>query len=181
MNSLFTRKAVEFYSGRPAPPTLAYVEMDHQGRRIITWDQVMKARRERQTRRLSYIREANPERAYRICVSYFDQWIMGGWQTMLDDWRGRDYAIWIDRDRQWFKAKLMRCFPLVLALGSEESQWREWKEAFAKQYERRRQDREPVGVAYIWWDGHHGEPRPISPPGGRIRPIQTHKRGLRGG
>jgi hypothetical protein len=158
MNSIFTRSAVEYWSGRPAPPDLAYVEIDHRGKRVITWAQVHAARRERQARRLAMIRDSHPERAYRICVSYFDQDLMGGWQCMMDDWRGRDYDVWIDRDRQWFKAKLMKCFPVVLPLGSEYEQWREWKEAFAVQYERRRQDGEPVGVAYIFWDGR-GDPR----------------------
>jgi hypothetical protein len=162
MTSIMTRSAVEFYSGKAAPPDLAFIEFDTRGdRHIITWAQVHAARRERQARRLAMIRDAHLERAYRINVSYYDQWIMGGWQVMMDDWRGRDYAVWIDRDRQCFKAKLMKCFPLVLPLGSEESQWREWKEAFANQYQRRRQDGQPVGVAYLWWDGR-GQPKPTA-------------------
>ncbi len=160
MNSLFTRSAVEYWSGRPAPPDLAYVEIDHRGKRVITWAQIHAARRERQARRMALIRDSHPERAYRICVSYFDQWIMGGWQVMMDDWRGPDYAVWIDRDRKWFHSELMNCFPVILPIGSEESRWRQWKEAFAVQYRRRQFCRRPQGVAYIWWDGR-GTPRPV--------------------
>jgi hypothetical protein len=79
---------------------------------------------------------------------------------MLEDWRGRGYDIWIDRDRDWLKPKLMKAFPLVLEIGSVEARWQMWKPEFARRYERRRQDREPLGVAYLWWDGR-GTPKAV--------------------
>jgi hypothetical protein len=63
--------------------------------------------------------------------------------------------IWIDRDRRWMIANLMQAFPLASAglAGTECEQWRQWKVAFAWSFERRWQDRWPVGVAYLWWNG----------------------------
>ena len=70
--------------------------------------------------------------------------LMGGWQAFID---GLDYHVWIDRDRKWSKANLMRLFPVTL-FG-----WEEWKAAFAETYKRRKQDGRPVGVAYLWQRG----------------------------
>jgi hypothetical protein len=162
------RKAVEYWGRKPARPDLAYVDIDsrHQ-RRVVTWAEVMEARRERQRKRLDLIRQVIPWRAYRIWVSYFDQWLMGGWHAFLDDWRGDGYRIWIDRDCRHMKVPLMTAFPLVLPLGSEHEQWdhywkpwEQWKVEFAQNFERRRHDRRPVGVAYVWWNGRD-TPRPI--------------------
>lgn len=161
MTSLFTRSAVEYYSKGPVRPDLAFLEIDTRGdRHVITWDQVMEARRKRQAEQLRRKREVAAVRAYKLWVAYFDQDLMGGWQAMLEDWRGRGYDIWIDRDRDWLKPKLMKAFPLVLAIGSVEAQWQMWKPEFARRFERRWQDRQPLGVAYLWWDGS-GAPKAI--------------------
>lgn len=47
----------------------------------------------------------------------------------------------------------MDAFPLLLPLWDPREQWNRWKEEFAARYARRRQDRRPLGVAYVWWDG----------------------------
>ena len=115
-------------------------------------------RRERQEKRLSALRNVVvvKRRAYRVWCAYFDMPLMGGWQVMMEDFRGRDSFNhhWIDRDFHTFKPELMRLFPLVAEAGSEACQWQQWKPAFAARFERRRQDGEPLGVAYIWWDSH---------------------------
>jgi hypothetical protein len=162
MNSIITRKALIAWGHNP-PPDLAAVRTDHHGRHIITWDDVMAARRKHQAERLQRKREwfVSHFRAYKLWVAYFDQDLMGGWQAMIEDWRGWGYSMWVDRDRPWLKPKLMQAFPLVLPLGSEYEQWAAWKIAFAKQFKRRSHDRRPLGVAYLWWDGSD-QPRPIS-------------------
>jgi hypothetical protein len=33
-------------------------------------------------------------------------------------------------------------------------QWECWKPAFAEAYQRRRHDRRPCGVVYLWWNRH---------------------------
>ena len=121
----------------------------------VTWAEVLENRRIWQRERLRRKREwcVNEVRAYRISVAYFDQDLMGGWQAMIEDWRGRGYSIWIDRDARRLEPHLMRLFPLILPVGSEHDQWQAWKPAFARQFERRRHDRQPQGVAYFWWDG----------------------------
>ncbi len=148
------RSALVYWGHNPAP-NVAYVLVNWGGkfgRQTVTWADVMAKRREDQCRRLELKRAIVEWRAYKLWVAYFDQNLMGGWHAFLEDWRGAGYRIWIDRDRTWMKAKLMETFPLCLPLGTECEQWERWKVEFARQFERRRQDRQPVGVAYIWWN-----------------------------
>jgi hypothetical protein len=154
MGTYFTRSALVFHGFNPAS-NVAGMEIDTRGRHIITWDEVMQKRRERQREQLWRKREwfVKPMRAYKLYVAYYDQDLMGGWQAMLEDWRGRDYDIWIDRDRRWLEPIIMQAFSLVLPLGTEREQWCCWKPAFAQQFKRRMQDRQPLGVAYLWWNG----------------------------
>jgi len=83
--------------------------------------------------------------------------IMGGWQAFIEDFRGRDGRHWIDRDQPWLMPHLLELFPLVLNFEHGELRhsdtWERWKIVFAKQYKRRTQDRRPVGIAYVWWNG----------------------------
>lgn len=122
---------------------------------MVTWPEVMDRRRKRQTERLDLIRRTESRRAWRLSVRYYDMTIMGGWQSHLDDWRGQSYGVWIDRDRSWLKPMLMQAIPLgLLPLGSEGDQWASWKVEFAHQFKRRMKDGRPMGVAYLWWNGH---------------------------
>ena len=154
------RSALIYWGQNPAPD-VARVEVDAMHRRhVVTWADVMRERRERQRQRLEYKRQVAEWRAYKLWVAYFDQPLMGGWHAFLETYRtGFDQRIWIDRDREWMRPKVMELFPLV-APCSEPMQWRRWKTAFAEAYERRRQDDQPLGVAYIWWNGRD-DPRRI--------------------
>lgn len=149
MACLVERSALVAWGRNPAPD-LAYVVGDGRSYRKVTWDEVIEERRKKQSARLRLIREVPEWRACRVQVAYFDQDLMGGWQAFLTDWRGRGGDTWIDRDGRWAVGQLMNIFPLVLTLGTEREQWEQWKVAFAGQYARRRQDGEPVGVAYVW-------------------------------
>jgi hypothetical protein len=166
VSSIITRKALIAWStifGNPVKPVpeLAYIVTDYRGRRIVTWSDVLDARRKRQQERLRLVRYTPEWRAYRVWVAYFDMPLMGGWQAFID--RGaRQCGGWIDRDRSWLKPVLMRMFPLLLPLGTAGEQWEHWKITFAGRFERRRQDRRPVGVTYVWWNEHE-EPQ-FSPP-----------------
>lgn len=152
-HTIITRKFLEGY-GNKLPPELAYVVSDEKGRRIITWAEVMEKRKAFQGERLRRKREFFhfPWRAYKLWVGYFDQSLMGGWHAFLEDYRGRPHSIWIERHVPLLKPDLMKTFPLILQLESDREQWEAWKVEFAKQFERRRQCRRPLGVAYIWWN-----------------------------
>jgi len=150
--TIIRRSALEYWGQNP-PPDLAYIVSDHRGRRVITWAEVMEARRKRQSERLHWKRHVDQWRAYKLWVAYFDQTLMGGWHAFLEDYRGGGYRIWIDRDCTRMESPLMTLYPLLLPIGSEGEQWQRWKPAFAATFERRRHDRRPLGVAYIWWDG----------------------------
>lgn len=160
ISAIFTRSALVFHGFNPGPD-VAGMETDVHGvRHIIRWSDVMAKRRERQRELLARKRNCAQSRAHRLTVAYYDQDLMGGWQAMIEDWRGRDFDIWIDRDRRWLRPLLMTVYPLVLRFGNEEKEWEMWKPAFASQFRRRQQDGEPVGVDYLWWDGS-GKPRPV--------------------
>lgn len=162
--TIFTRSALEFHGHNPAPD-VASVIVERGIRRIVTWAEVMDARRKWQCELLNRKRFTLEWRAYKLWVGYFDQALMGGWQAHLEDFRGAGYREWIDRDRSWLKPMLMKAFPLVLDLGTEQYQWGLWKVAFAKRFERRKHDRRPLGVAYLWWNGRDC-PRAANGPGG---------------
>lgn len=165
--AIMNRKAIEHWCGtyrRAAglppldlPPDLAYRVHDGREYRTVTWAEVMQERRRRQAERLAVKRgERDPvPRAHKLWVAYFDQEFFGGWQAMVGDFRGRGYEVWIDRDCTWMQKHLMRLLPLVLPLWDDWQQWDLWKQAFAQQFERRRQHGHPLGVALIWWDRQH--------------------------
>jgi hypothetical protein len=121
----------------------------------ITWADVMKRRCERQRRK----RQSPLWRPWKLWVAYFDQPLMGGWHTFLEDWRGRDSRVWIDRDRRHIRKSLMGLFPLILPLEDEDSDWRRWQVEFARTYQRRTQHGRPLGVAHVRWDGLSWQPR----------------------
>lgn len=152
MTTIIHRSAL-VYHGHEVSDDLAYVVSDHDGRRVVTWPEVLEARRELQRTILARKRHVEPWRAVRLWVAHFDQNLFGGWQAFLGDWLGRHHETWIDRDGKSFKEPLMRLFPVCLPLGTEYERWERWKEAFALEYRRRRQCRQPVGVAYLWRRG----------------------------
>jgi hypothetical protein len=158
--TIITRSALVYWGHNPAP-NVAYIVSDHtRERRVVTWADVMEARRKRQDEQLTRKRHVMTWRAYKLWVAYFDQELMGGWHAFLEDYRGADYRIWIDRDRRWLEPMLMKAFPLVLPLGSEREQWQLWKLAFAKQFRRRTHDRKPLVVSIVWWNERES-PRPV--------------------
>ena len=152
MGAIIMRSALVFWGKNP-PPELHHIVDDGRERRIVTWTDVMNARREKQRNRMAIIRHVNEPRAHRLSVSYFDQPLMGGWHGFIEGIQGRnEYGTWIDRDRSWLIPLLLREFPLVLPLGTEREQWGQWKVAFAHQFKRRLQCGEPVGVCPVWWE-----------------------------
>lgn len=154
MMSIITRKFFESMGQNP-PKELAYVVSDFRGRRMVTWAEVIETRRRNQVECLERKREWGqyPWRAHRLSVAYFNQTFFGGWHAFLEDYRGTDHRIWIEKEGESLFKPLMEIFPLILPLGSEHEQWEQWKVSFAEQFERRRQDGRPLGVAYIWWNG----------------------------
>ena len=112
----------------------------------------VKKKKKKQEHRLKIIRK-NFYRShlYRINVSYFDQFLFGGWQAYIENIHE---SIWIDRDRGHLIPILMKLFPLLLPIGDRKEQWHFWKIEFARRYRKRKHHGEPVGVAYIWWDGN---------------------------
>ncbi len=113
----------------------------------------MEARRERQQAILDRKRAANPWRAVRLTVAYFDQTLMGGWHAFLDSISGCGH-VWIDRDAKYLQEHLMRLFVVNWFI-----RWHEWKIAFANKFKRRMQDGKPVGVAFLWKRGNELERR----------------------
>lgn len=154
MTTIITRSAAVFH-GMPIADDVASIvyEYDQAEPQFVTWADVMADRRERQAARLDRKRNAGVVRwrAVRLWVAYYDQWLMGGWQAFVDDYRNR--CAWIDRNRKYLKETLMSLFPLVLPIGD---QWSQWKIEFANRYRRRRHHRKPLGVQMLWHDGHHG-------------------------
>lgn len=143
--TIITRSALVFHGHNPAPDVHSVV-IEHRGpggRRVVTWAEVMEARRERQRELLRRKREVPQIRAYKLWVAYFDMDLMGGWHAFLEDCRGDRYRIWVRAD--WIRSALMTAFPLG-------EQWEAWKPNFATRFERRRQDGHPLGVTYLWWN-----------------------------
>ncbi len=142
--TIIHRSALVFYGHNPAP-NVAAVVVDHEGRHVVTWDDVMRERREKQKRRLDQIRYVEEWRAVKLWVAHFGNGLMGGWHAFIDGIvQGcGGLHVWIDRDGKGYIDNLMRLFPL-------ETDWHAWKQAFAKKYKKRRQDRKPVGVVYLW-------------------------------
>ncbi len=154
MAAVITRSALVFWGKDPAPDVSSLV-IDHRGRHVVTWAEVMAARRERQERQLAWKRQAREVRAYKLWVAYFDQVFFGGWHGFLENRDGRHWLRYPGGPRN----ALMRLFPLVLPYGREDerTRWERWMEAFARAYRRRTQCRRPLGVAYVWSeDGTRG-------------------------
>jgi len=149
MTAIIHRSALVFHGHNPAS-NVAYIIVDHPGaeRRVVTWEDVMRKRREHQDLILKRRRHVESWRAIRLSVSFFDMNLMGGWQAFLD---GIDYHqhVWIDRDMKYATDAIMRLFPMGLF-----DSWHEWKKEFAHRFKRRMQDKRPVGVAFLWQRGN---------------------------
>ena len=150
MTAIITRKALEFWGECKPAPDLAYVVSDHNGRRVVTWADVMQTRRERQAYRLYWKRHVEEWRAVMLWVAYFDQPLLGGWHAFLQDLRSRD---WIERQGEWSEECILQLIPLSLPIGSVAEQWRAWKPEFARRFKRRMQCGQPVGAAFLWRRG----------------------------
>lgn len=147
--TIFSRSALVYHGKNPAPDVHSVViPRFGAAPETVTWSDIMAERCAWQAGILRCKRGAYDPvlRPFRLSVAYFDQFLMGGWQAMLDR---VGESIWIDRDRDGVKVPLMRLFPLLLDF----SDWREWKVEFAHQFQRRRQDGHPVGIAMVWYDG----------------------------
>lgn len=154
VTTIIKRSWLESMGGNPSPD-LAYIISDHHGQRVVTWEDIHQERRRRQRQRLEQLRRGQQElRAYKLWVAYFNQDLMGGWHAFVDTygtaWQGH---AWIDRDRRWQQPLIVKAFPILLPLWPEHELWERWKVAFACRYARRRHHGEPLGVAYLWWDG----------------------------
>ena len=147
---------------RDLPDDLAFIVDDpwRGGRKIVTWSEVMENRRDRQAKILRHKRHVEPWRAVKLWVAYFNQDLFGGWHGFIEDWRGRNGRIWIDRDGKGFIAQAMEMFPVGLPLGSWRERWEEWKPAFAKKFSRGKHDRKPRGVVFLWKRGQELAWRP---------------------
>lgn len=152
MTTIITRSALVFHGHNP-PPNVASVVIELGVRRTITWDDVMRERRERQASILARRRDVGGDEwaATKLWVAYFGQNLMGGWQAFLDS---RNYHVWIDRDGKLYKDRLMAIFQAPKHLFHQWNEWETWKEWFAKTFRRRTQCRKPLGVAYLWKRGH---------------------------
>ena len=151
--STITRSALVFW-GRNPPPELAYLTRRHMAEpfRMVTWDEVMDAKRKRQSEILEHKRDPGPQRRpWMVWVFYNDTDIYGGWHCYLI--RYDENGKWLMRPSQ----ELMRLFPLVLPLGDIRDQWHNWKVEFARQYKRRMHHGKPEGMTPVWWDGWNGE------------------------
>jgi hypothetical protein len=163
-----TRSALVFWGHNPAP-NVARVIINHKGRRVITWEEIIAARRKLQAERLKRIRSVNRWLPYKLWVAYFNQTFYGGWHTFLEN---RDSRYWLNQGGgHLFFWSLMKLFPVCLPLGEPWSRIEQerWMIAFAHEFKRRTQDRKPLGVAIVWWDGHC-DPRRDSPAKQRTSP-----------
>ena len=149
LSAIIMRSALVFHGHNPAPQVHSIV-VDHRGRHVVTWDDVMVRRREKQRLILERKRYVEPWRAVKLWVAYFGTGLMGGWNAFITDWRGEGWEIWIDRDGKGYREELMGLFPA----GRLPGDWEDWKPAFAKAFRRRSQLRKPVGVVYLWRRGH---------------------------
>lgn len=149
MGSIIKRSALEFHGRKPASNVAMIVNGE-----IVTWDDVMAARRAKMDRRIKNKRTAGIRlwKAWKLWIGWYGTGLMGGWQAMISPSVGD--RKWVDRDRKWLKAEFMRLWPLLLPLGNDYEQWEDWKPAFAECFKRRSQLRKPMGVAYFWWNDY---------------------------
>ncbi len=149
MTAIMSRSAVEFYSGKPAPPDLHSVVIDHHGRRVVTYAEHMATKRARQAQRLERIRYTDPWRAWRLSV-----W----WSPGLGDGIFLGYHVWLDRigEREWIRGEwpaLYRVFPLILPFNTPDD-WDRWIDAFLTSYKVGRLNGHPRAAATVWRRGH---------------------------
>src|SRR6185312_2323866 len=67
--TIIKRSALVFHGHNPAPD-VAEIVVDHRGRHVVTWDDVLAARRERQRRQLEDKRRVVPWRPAKLWVAY---------------------------------------------------------------------------------------------------------------
>ena len=153
MTTIMDRSAMVFWGHNP-PPEVAYITRPHVGVpwTVVSWDEVMDAKRKRQAEILEHKRDPGRQRRpWMVWVFYNDTFIYGGWHCYLN--RYDENGKWLMKPSQ----ELMRLFPLVLPIGSIDDQWHNWKVEFAGQYKRRMHHGKPEGMTPVWWDGWHGK------------------------
>lgn len=146
MTAIITRSALVYHGHNPAPE-VASVVIDYVGgpRRVVTWSDVMRQRREEQSRRLANKRHCDVARVFKLWVAFFDTQFYAGWHAFLERFHDRT---WIRSS--WLQEDVMRLFPLVLPGVGD---WEQWMIEFSKRYRRGTQDRKPRGLAFVWWNG----------------------------
>lgn len=176
MSMLATRSAVEFwhreFGAQKPPPELAFLEQDYAKyhdlkRHMVTWDDVMEARRKRQACELRWKREDGVVQCRALYVWVFcvpDDLIFCGWWTYLVGIGGRDYHGGGYKGNVEGKLldDLLRLFPLVRPgnlFGDVNLE--EWKAEFVKRYQRGIWCGKPQGKAPVWAEIEGGSVRKI--------------------
>ena len=155
--TIISRSALVAWGRNPPPELHSIVNDPRHGRRVVTWDDVMRERREQQRLRLARKRQVCEWKPYKVWVAYFNQFLFGGWHAFIEN---RDGCTWITNARDGRLIQpLMDLFPMTLSLGAEKDAWERWKIEFAKSHQRGRQCRKPRGFAVVWWNGHDAELR----------------------
>ena len=154
MTTFVTRSALLFH-GVDVARDVAYAISDHQGRRVVTWSQVLAARRERQSEHLRRLRE--PEPATRVPCYLWTFFIpglfYGGWWCYLISRFGCEHGDGPKSSVGWskFAADLMSTIPLGwLPL---QNNWKRWMETLASTYPRHHpSDLREAGSVVGWYD-----------------------------
>lgn len=134
---------------KPFPPNVAYATRKAHGfpLEFVTWDQIMGARREKQSRRLRDKRFNNQGtwRPVFLDCRYYDIQFYGGWQCYIYGVGG--IAHWV-RGRSG-DSRLMELFPLREGLFPVED-WYNWKRVFAETYPSGKFHKRSRGRQVIW-------------------------------
>lgn len=160
-NAIVSRRAIAYWTGVVPAPEVHSILVDGGKRRVVTWAEVMAARREQQAIILGRIRAVKHWEAWRCSV-----W----WSPGIGPGFFSGYHAWWDRldQHEWLRygsASLMRLFPLVLPLAYPDSrdQWEAWKEAFVQTYPAGRKCNHPRGAHIVWRRGNETVLSPRGP------------------
>jgi hypothetical protein len=140
MNSLFTRSALEFWSGGTVAKDVHHVWFDHFGKHVVTYAEHMEVKRQHQAKTLELCERVTPWRAWRFRVIWSPgigrEGFFRGWHAYLDR----------PGETQWVRypnAALLRLFSLLVPV--DDAHWYEWKRVFVLAYQRGRQNGRPRG------------------------------------
>lgn len=147
MTAIMTRS---FLAGPNIDPDLAYVIMDHRGRRVVTWTEINKERREKQRKHLNDIRHVPVMRLTRLWVGFNPHFFFGGWFASLDNLHHSE-CVW--RRTPLMMERLMDLFPITFRYGDLDEDFQMWCEEFSKAFPRGRYGGKKRGYAVVRWDG----------------------------